>query len=43
MAKRRITQTTSHDSPGTLVYWRWRSRQNSNGINPQQRRQMQVG
>jgi len=33
-AKRRFTQTTPHDSPGTLVFWRWISRQNSNGIIP---------
>jgi len=34
MAKHRITQTTPHYSPGTLVFWRWRSRQNSNGVIP---------
>ena len=34
MAKRRITQTTSYDSPGTLVFWRQKSRRNSNGITP---------
>jgi len=33
-AKHRITQTTPHDSPGTLVFWRQRSRQNSNGVIP---------
>jgi len=32
MVKRRITQTTSHDSPGTLVFWRRKSWQNSNEI-----------
>jgi len=30
--KRRSTQTTPHDSPGTLVYSCRRSRQNSNGV-----------
>jgi len=30
--KRRITQTTPHDSPGTLVFWRRKSWQNSNEI-----------
>jgi len=34
MAKRRITQTTPHDSPGNLVFWCRRSRQNSNGVIP---------
>jgi len=34
MAKRRITQTTPHDSPGTLVFWRQRSSQNSTGVTP---------
>jgi len=33
-AKRRITQTTPHDSPMTLVFWRQRSWRNSNGITP---------
>jgi len=33
-AKRRITQITPHDSPGTLVFWHQSSRQNSNGITP---------
>jgi len=28
MAKCRITQTTSHDSPGTLVFWCQKYRQN---------------
>jgi len=42
-AKRRITQTVPHDSPGTLVSWRWKSQQNSNGGHFQRRRQMQVG
>jgi len=32
--KRRITQTTPHDSAGTLVFCCRRSRQNSNGITP---------
>ena len=30
-AKRRITHTTPHDSPGTLVFWCQRSPQNSTG------------
>jgi len=33
-AKRRITQITPHESPMTLVFWRQRSRRNSNGITP---------
>ena len=33
-AKRRITQTTPHDSPMTLVFWSERSWRNSNGITP---------
>jgi len=33
-AKRRITQTTPHDTPGTLVFWRQRSPRNSTGITP---------
>ena len=33
-AKRRITQTTPHDSPGTLVFWRQRSPRNSTGVIP---------
>jgi len=32
--KRRITQTTPHDSPGTLVFWRQRSPRNSTGVTP---------
>ena len=32
MAKRRITQTTPHDSPGTLVFWRQRSLRNSTRV-----------
>ena len=32
IAKRRITETTPHDSTGALVFWRQRSRQNSNGV-----------
>jgi len=31
-AKRRVTQTTPHDSPVTLVFWRQRSPRNSTGI-----------
>jgi len=31
-AKRRITQTTPHDSTGTLVSWRQRSPRNSTGV-----------
>ena len=31
-AKRRITQTTPHDSPGTLVFWCQRSPRNSSGV-----------
>jgi len=34
MAKCRITQTTPYDSPGTLVFWCQRSRQNSNVVTP---------
>ena len=41
-AKRRITQTTPHDSAGTLVFWCWKSLQKSNGVT-QGRRQMQAG
>jgi len=33
-AKRRITQTTPHDSPGTLVCWSQRSPRNSTGVTP---------
>jgi len=33
-AKRRITQTTPHDSPGNLVFWCQRSLWNSTGITP---------
>ena len=33
-AKRRITQTTPHDSAGTLVFWCQRSPRNSTGITP---------
>ena len=32
--KRRITQTTPHDSPGTLVFWCQRSPRNSTGVTP---------
>ena len=31
-AKRRITQTTPHDSPGTLVFWCQRSPRNLTGV-----------
>jgi len=31
-AKRRITQTTPFDSPGTLVFWRRKSGRKSNGV-----------
>jgi len=31
-AKRRITQTTPHDTPGTLVFWCQRSPRNSTGV-----------
>jgi len=33
-AKRRITQTTRHDRPGTLVYWCQRSPRNLTGVTP---------
>jgi len=33
-AKRRITRTTPHDSPGTLVFWCQRSPRNSTGVTP---------
>jgi len=33
-AKRRITQTAPHDTPGTLVSWRQRSPRNSTGVTP---------
>jgi len=33
-AKHRITQTTPHDSAGTLVFWRQRSPRNSTGVTP---------
>ena len=33
-AKQRITQTTPHDTPGTLVFWCQRSPQNSTGVTP---------
>jgi len=41
-AKRRITQTTPHDSPRTLVFWSQRSLRNWLG-SPLAGRQMQVG
>ena len=34
MAKQRITQTTPHDSPGTLVFWCQRSPRNSTVVTP---------
>ena len=34
MAKQRITQTTPHDSSGTLVFCRQRSPRNSTGVTP---------
>ena len=33
-AKRRITETTPHNSPGTLVFWCQRSPRNSTGVTP---------
>jgi len=33
-AKRRITQTTPHDSPGSLAFWSQRSPRNSTGVTP---------
>jgi len=33
-AKCRLTQTTPHDSQGTLVFWCLKSRQNSDGVTP---------
>ena len=44
-AKGRITQTTPHDTPGTLVFWCQRSPRNSTGVTPValRGRQMQVG
>jgi len=33
-AKRRISQTTPHDSPETLVFWCQRSLRNSTGVTP---------
>jgi len=32
--KRRNTQTTSYDSPGTLVFWWHRFRRNSSRVTP---------
>jgi len=32
--KRRITQTTPHDTPATLVFWCQRSPRNSTGVTP---------
>jgi len=34
MAKHRITQTTPHDSTGTLVFWCQRCPRNSTGVTP---------
>ena len=34
IAKQRIKQVTSYDSPGILVFWCQRSRRNSNGVIP---------
>ena len=42
-AKHRITQTTPHDTPGTLVFWCQRSPRNSTGVIPLRERRMQVG
>jgi len=42
-AKRRITQTTPHDSSGALVFWRQRSPRNSTGGHPLRGRRMHVG
>ena len=42
-AKCRITQTTPHDSPGTLVFWSQRSQRNSDQGHPLHGHQMQVG
>jgi len=33
-AKRRITQTTPHDTAGSLVFWCQRSQRNSTGVTP---------
>ena len=33
-AKRRITQTTPHDTPGSLVFWCQRCPRNSTGVTP---------
>jgi len=41
-AKPRIRQTTQHDSPVTVVFFRQRSRRNLNGITPLRGRQTQV-
>jgi len=43
MAKRRIMQTMSHDSPGTLVFWRQRFWAKFEEGHPQRGRQMHVG
>ena len=42
-AKRRITQTTPHDTPGSLVFWCQRLPRNSTGVTPYRGHQMQVG
>ena len=33
-AKRRMTQTTAHETPGSLVFWCQRSVRNSTGVTP---------
>ena len=44
LLKRRITQTTPHDSTGSLVFWCQWSPRNSTGVTPYDRgRRMQVG
>jgi len=42
-AKRRITQTTPHDSPGTLVFWSQRFPRKFDQGHPLRGRQMQAG
>jgi len=34
MAKRMVTQTTPHDTPGSLVFWSQRSPRNLTGVTP---------
>ena len=43
MAQHRNTLTVLHNSSGSLVFWRQRSRRNSTGIDLYTGRQMQVG